>query len=101
MGLRKRVVLGVVALVMVGGSVPEARADRGRHTAVTRAYAAPRLVTVMSFNACGAMCRHGEVDRTAANVTDAALRGGATAVLLQELCYRQYLRIRDGLATHG
>jgi endonuclease/exonuclease/phosphatase family metal-dependent hydrolase len=55
----------------------------------------------VSFNACGGVCRHGEVDRTAAHIADVALRRGADAVLLQELCYGQYVRVRALLATHG
>jgi endonuclease/exonuclease/phosphatase family metal-dependent hydrolase len=57
--------------------------------------------TVVSFNACGGVCRHGEVDRTAAHIADVALRQDADAVLLQELCYGQYVRIRKLLAAHG
>jgi endonuclease/exonuclease/phosphatase family metal-dependent hydrolase len=57
--------------------------------------------TVVSFNACGGVCRHGEVDRTAVHIADVALRPGADAVLLQELCYGQYVRTRKLLAPHG
>ena len=58
----RRVVLGLVALVMVGVSMPEAQAARIQPTAAP-SHAAPRNVTVMSFNACGAACRRGEVVR--------------------------------------
>jgi endonuclease/exonuclease/phosphatase family metal-dependent hydrolase len=102
MRLRKRMVLGLVALVMVGVSMPEARAARLQPTAAAaRPHTAPRNVTVMSFNACGALCRHGEVVRTAEHVVTVARQRNVDAVLLQELCYRQFQQIRRSLAPLG
>jgi endonuclease/exonuclease/phosphatase family metal-dependent hydrolase len=61
----------------------------------------PAYVRVMSFNACGAACRHGEIPRTARAVARAALDRRASVVLLQELCAGQYRRIRSLLGKHG
>jgi endonuclease/exonuclease/phosphatase family metal-dependent hydrolase len=58
-------------------------------------------VSVMSFNVCGGVCRHGEVARTAAFTATTAVRRRASVVLLQELCYSQYVRVRSLLARHG
>ncbi len=55
----------------------------------------------MSFNVCGGVCRGGEVHRTAAFTADTAVRRRASVVLLQELCYSQYVRVRGLLARHG
>lgn len=55
----------------------------------------------MSFNVCGGVCRRGEVARTARFVASTARRRGAAVVLLQELCYSQYRRVRDLLARRG
>jgi endonuclease/exonuclease/phosphatase family metal-dependent hydrolase len=61
----------------------------------------PSYLKVMSFNACGAACRHGEVPRTATAVASAALVRRASVVLLQELCAGQYRRINALLAGYG
>jgi endonuclease/exonuclease/phosphatase family metal-dependent hydrolase len=115
MRLRKRVVLGCAALAMLAVAMPEAHAARRVPATAGAAYplasppvalspvprGASRAATVVSFNACGGVCRRGEVDRTAAHIADVALRRDADAVLLQELCYGQYVRVRTLLAAHG
>ncbi len=58
-------------------------------------------VTVMSFNVCGGVCRGGEVTRTAEFTASTAVRRRASVVLLQELCFSQYVRVRALLARHG
>jgi endonuclease/exonuclease/phosphatase family metal-dependent hydrolase len=65
------------------------------------AEAAPVRVRVMTFNVCGNVCRQGEVTHTSANVAYqiAARRIGVT--FLQEVCYSQFLAIRDRLFGHG
>jgi endonuclease/exonuclease/phosphatase family metal-dependent hydrolase len=55
----------------------------------------------MSFNVCGGVCRGGEVDRTAAFAAGTAVRRRASVVLLQEICYSQYVRIRTLLGRQG
>jgi endonuclease/exonuclease/phosphatase family metal-dependent hydrolase len=55
----------------------------------------------MSFNVCGGVCRHGEVATTARFVATMATRRGVGVVLLQELCYSQFRRVRTLLARHG
>jgi endonuclease/exonuclease/phosphatase family metal-dependent hydrolase len=55
----------------------------------------------MSFNVCGGVCRHGEVATTARFVAKVAMRRGVGVVLLQELCYSQFRRVRQLLAGHG
>jgi endonuclease/exonuclease/phosphatase family metal-dependent hydrolase len=59
---------------------------------VAQAYAIPHDVTVISFNACGAACRHGEVPVTARHI--ATLARTADVILLQELCRPQFDRVR-------
>jgi endonuclease/exonuclease/phosphatase family metal-dependent hydrolase len=58
-------------------------------------------VSVMSFNVCGGVCHRGEVERTARYTARTALARNASVVLLQELCYGQFLRIRSLLAADG
>ncbi|MGX6603949.1 endonuclease/exonuclease/phosphatase family protein [Micromonosporaceae bacterium Da 78-11] len=58
-------------------------------------------IGVMSFNVCGGVCRHGEVAWTAGNIADAALEHRASAVMLQELCYSQYVRVISLLEPRG
>lgn len=58
-------------------------------------------ITVMSFNVCGGVCHHGEVTRTAAYTAQTAVARKASVVLLQELCYGQFLRVRSLLAEQG
>jgi endonuclease/exonuclease/phosphatase family metal-dependent hydrolase len=62
--------------------------------------AGPPLLT-MTFNACGNVCRHGEVDRTASNIAYQVRARGVSIVMLQELCYSQFLGVRDRLARYG
>jgi endonuclease/exonuclease/phosphatase family metal-dependent hydrolase len=66
-----------------------------------RAVRRPAEVSVMSFNVCGGACRRGEVARTAAYTARTAVTRHASVVLLQELCYSQFLRVRSLLATRG
>src|SRR5215212_836516 len=60
-----------------------------------------RDVSVMAFNVCGGVCRRGEVSRTAAFTARTAVARKADVVLLQELCFSQFLRIRKLLAARG
>lgn len=62
---------------------------------------APSAVSVMSFNVCGAVCHRGEVRRTAAYTAGAVVRRRTSIVLLQELCFSQFVRIRTLVARHG
>ena len=118
--LRKGAVVALLTLVTVGVAAPAddggalARPDAGPGAAApapvrtggTRA-AAPVLrrpsvpVSVMSFNVCGGVGRGGEVRRTVAFTADTAVRHRASVVLLQELCFSQYVRVRALLAEHG
>jgi endonuclease/exonuclease/phosphatase family metal-dependent hydrolase len=94
MRLRKRVVLSLAAMTLATASMPPARA-------ASPSQVLHPAVTVMSFNACGGACRHGEVPHTAAHIAAAARQSGAAVVLLQELCYSQYVQVRKLLAVHG
>src|SRR4051812_12056708 len=94
MRMRRRIVLGLVALALTSVAMPPARAA----SPVVRARPA---VTVLSFNACGAACRHGEIGQTARGIVTTALREDAAVVLLQELCQGQYDRVHAELAGHG
>jgi endonuclease/exonuclease/phosphatase family metal-dependent hydrolase len=58
-------------------------------------------ITVMSFNVCGGVCHHGEVTKTAGYTAQTAVARQASVVLLQELCYGQFLRVQSLLAKHG
>lgn len=58
-------------------------------------------VGYLSFNVCGGACRHGEVATTARDVAKRAERRGVGVVLLQELCYSQFRRVRALLARRG
>jgi endonuclease/exonuclease/phosphatase family metal-dependent hydrolase len=58
-------------------------------------------ISVMSFNVCGAVCHRGEVTRTAGYVARTAVARKASVVLLQELCYGQFLQVRSLLAAKG
>jgi endonuclease/exonuclease/phosphatase family metal-dependent hydrolase len=60
-----------------------------------------RKLGLMSFNVCGGVCRHGEVAATARFVAKVATRRDVGVVLLQELCYTQFRRVRTLLARHG
>ena len=116
MRLRKRLLVVMFSLVAVGVGTPATDAGAGTTArpvdpASSAAYArsglgaAPRkagaTVTVMSFNVCGGVCRRGEVDRTASFAARTALRRKADVVLLQELCYSQFRKVRSLLAAEG
>ena len=58
-------------------------------------------VSIMSFNVCGGVCHHGEVERTAGYTARTAVARNASVVLLQELCYGQFVRVRSLLAAKG
>jgi endonuclease/exonuclease/phosphatase family metal-dependent hydrolase len=105
-----------VAVALAGFAVPEARAARLAEPATVAAppvrpprgvfgadafRSAGPPISIVSFNACGAACRRGEVARTAAHIATVARRNHADAVLLQELCYSQFLRLRHLLRVRG
>jgi endonuclease/exonuclease/phosphatase family metal-dependent hydrolase len=58
-------------------------------------------VSVMSFNMCGGACHRGEVTATGGYTAGAALSRGAQVVLLQEVCYSQFLKVSSVLKPHG
>ncbi|HET6532218.1 MAG TPA: endonuclease/exonuclease/phosphatase family protein, partial [Actinoplanes sp.] len=89
------------ALVLVVAGLSTPTRDAGATWIEPAAPPAAYPLAVMSFNVCGGVCRRGEVARTAAFTTSTALRHQASVVLLQELCLRQYRRIRSVLAGHG
>jgi endonuclease/exonuclease/phosphatase family metal-dependent hydrolase len=60
----------------------------------------PPLLT-MTFNACGNVCRHGEVRTTAANIAYQVRARNVSILMLQELCYSQFLGVRSRLAPYG
>jgi endonuclease/exonuclease/phosphatase family metal-dependent hydrolase len=112
MGLLLRIgaIVGLLGLLTATAAVPApdprpVPAGSAR-TAVTMSAASvsqrPAVrVTVMSFNVCGGVCRGGEVTRTAAYTARAAWRHKASVVLLQELCFSQFVRIRAQLGAVG
>ncbi|HEY0536438.1 MAG TPA: endonuclease/exonuclease/phosphatase family protein, partial [Actinoplanes sp.] len=55
----------------------------------------------MTFNACGNVCRHGEVDLTASNIAYQVRARNVSVAMLQELCYSQFLGVRSRLARYG
>jgi endonuclease/exonuclease/phosphatase family metal-dependent hydrolase len=55
----------------------------------------------MTYNACGNVCRHGEVDLTASNIAYQIRSRDISVAMLQELCYSQFLGVRDRLARYG
>jgi endonuclease/exonuclease/phosphatase family metal-dependent hydrolase len=65
------------------------------------AEAAPVRVRVMTFNICGNVCRHGEVEATSSNVAYQVVRRRVTVAFLQEVCYSQFLAIRARVLPHG
>lgn len=102
--LRTGVMVALLGLFTATTAVPAAA--EVRPAAVTKsaesALRRPAVrVKVMSFNVCGGVCRGGEVNRTSAYTARTALRHKASVVLLQELCYSQFLRIRKLLAPSG
>jgi endonuclease/exonuclease/phosphatase family metal-dependent hydrolase len=60
----------------------------------------PPMLT-MTFNACGNVCRHGEVDLTTANIAYQIRARRVAVAMLQELCYSQFLGVRERLARYG
>jgi endonuclease/exonuclease/phosphatase family metal-dependent hydrolase len=62
--------------------------------------AGPPLLT-MTYNACGNVCRHGEVDLTSANIAYQIRSRDVSVAMLQEVCYSQFLGVRDRLARYG
>jgi endonuclease/exonuclease/phosphatase family metal-dependent hydrolase len=60
----------------------------------------PPLLT-MTYNACGNVCRHGEVDLTSANIAYQIRARDVVVAMLQEVCYSQFLGVRDRLARYG
>lgn len=87
--MKRRLVLALLAVVVavVGGTPGAALA------------AAP--VRVMTFNACGNVCRLGEVDATTKNIAYQIRRRNVGVAMLQELCYSQFLMLRERLAKYG
>jgi endonuclease/exonuclease/phosphatase family metal-dependent hydrolase len=65
------------------------------------AQAAGTRVRVMTFNICGNVCRKGEVASTAKNVAYQVTARRVTVTFLQEVCYSQFLAIRNRLYDHG
>jgi endonuclease/exonuclease/phosphatase family metal-dependent hydrolase len=55
----------------------------------------------MTFNACGNVCRQGEVDLTASNIAYQIRARNVSVAMLQEVCYSQFLGVRDRLARYG
>lgn len=65
------------------------------------AEAAPARVRVMTFNICGNVCRQGEVTATSANVAYQVVQRRVAVTFLQEVCYSQFLAIRERVLPHG
>jgi endonuclease/exonuclease/phosphatase family metal-dependent hydrolase len=65
------------------------------------AQATTSAVRALTFNVCGNVCRNGEVAATAGNIAYRVRSLGASVVMLQELCFSQFLGIRDRLAPYG
>lgn len=61
---------------------------------------APPMLT-MTFNACGNVCRHGEVNVTTSNIAYQIRTRRVAVAMLQELCYSQFVGVRDRLAKYG
>jgi endonuclease/exonuclease/phosphatase family metal-dependent hydrolase len=85
-----RIRLAVALLATVLGLLVGAPAHAG----------GPPLLT-MTFNACGNVCRHGEVDLTTSNIAYQIRARRVGVAMLQELCYSQFLGVRDRLARYG
>jgi endonuclease/exonuclease/phosphatase family metal-dependent hydrolase len=67
----------------------------------TPAQAAPGPIRVMTFNICGNVCRKGEVKKTAGNVAYQVVARRVAVTFLQEVCYSQFLAIRQRLVGRG
>lgn len=59
------------------------------------------MVRVLTFNACGNVCRGGEVTLTSANIAFRIRALHASVTMLQELCYSQFLAVKARLAPFG
>jgi endonuclease/exonuclease/phosphatase family metal-dependent hydrolase len=77
----------MVALLAVFGAVP--------------AQAAPPAVRVLTYNACGNVCRLGEYELTTRNIAYQIQTRKASVTMIQELCFTQFLRLRSRLAAYG
>ncbi|GIE94466.1 endonuclease/exonuclease/phosphatase family protein [Paractinoplanes rishiriensis] len=65
------------------------------------ARAAPPQLRVLTFNACGNVCRLGEVDVTTRNIVYQVRGRNAAVAMVQELCFTQFLVLRNRLAKYG
>jgi endonuclease/exonuclease/phosphatase family metal-dependent hydrolase len=65
------------------------------------AHASGAPMLAMTFNVCGNVCRHGEVDDTTANIAYQIRARRVSIAMFQELCYSQFLGLRDRLARYG
>lgn len=88
--MRRRLVSALLAVVfaVVGGMTGPA-------------VAAPAPVRTMTFNACGNVCRLGEVDTTTGNIAYQIRRRNVAVAMVQELCYSQFLALRGRLTGYG
>lgn len=88
-GVRIRLVVAALAtlLSVLAGAAP--------------AHASGPPLLSMTYNACGNVCRHGEVDLTASNIAYQIRGRNVSVAMLQELCYSQFLGVRDRLARYG
>ena len=87
-GMRLVVALFATILGLLGGTpAPAAPARPG--------------ITVMTFNTCGNVCWHGEITRTTTNIAYQIRARRVSVAMLQELCYSQFLGVRDRLARYG
>jgi endonuclease/exonuclease/phosphatase family metal-dependent hydrolase len=58
-------------------------------------------VRALTFNICGNVCRHGETAATSANIAYRIYKLRASVIMLQEVCYSQFLAVRARLAPYG
>jgi endonuclease/exonuclease/phosphatase family metal-dependent hydrolase len=84
------VVAALATLLSLVAGAPAARAATG-----------PAPLPTMTFNACGNVCRHGELDFTGANIAYQIRARGIAVAMLQELCYSQFVAVRDRLTRYG
>jgi endonuclease/exonuclease/phosphatase family metal-dependent hydrolase len=95
MKLRHAVLVPLLTLSAMGMASPRPDPPTVRSTPPSS------YLRVMSFNACGAACRNGEIPHTAVAIAGAALGDRAAVVMLQELCVGQYRRIGELLRAYG
>jgi endonuclease/exonuclease/phosphatase family metal-dependent hydrolase len=98
MKLRHAVLVPLLTLSAMGMASPRPGLPAPRSTPPPPASS---YLRVMSFNACGAACRNGEIPHTAVAIADAALGDRASVVMLQEVCVGQYRRIGALLRGYG